>query len=229
METTILHSTQIQKLQQKLLLIGACISPEEEYETCICYFCKACYRKRFGYPKRSGKWDNTLCLTCGNMLSEECNWIDVAMRGGEEIEFGKPETKKEITTTPIYLIENQPIIQLKYFENNGQGIKPKKAHKIDVEYDLRYSGKDILVLQPKHTLLPNPNIISTTENYHLLEEKLSRINMGSLEPQQQKQLKQLIAEFADIFAKNNNDFRKTDIVQHQIHTGDALPKKQQAY
>ncbi|KAG9294729.1 hypothetical protein G9A89_008208 [Geosiphon pyriformis] len=76
----------------------------------------------------------------------------------------------------------------------------------------------------QHTLLPNPNIIPTTENYHLLKEKLSRINMGPLEPQQQRQLKQLIAEFADIFAKNNNDLGKTDIVQHQIHTEDALPK-----
>ncbi|KAG9300743.1 hypothetical protein G9A89_023541 [Geosiphon pyriformis] len=76
----------------------------------------------------------------------------------------------------------------------------------------------------KHTLFPNPNIIPTTENYHFLEEKLSRINMGFLEPQQQRQLKQLIAEFADIFAKDNNDLGKTDIVQHQIHTGDAPPK-----
>ncbi|KAG9283951.1 hypothetical protein G9A89_005458 [Geosiphon pyriformis] len=81
----------------------------------------------------------------------------------------------------------------------------------------------------QHTLLPNPNIILTTENYHLLEEKLSRINIDPLEPQQQRQLKQLIAEFADIFAKDNNDLGKTDIVQHQIHTGDALPKRQQAY
>ncbi|KAG9300052.1 hypothetical protein G9A89_018329 [Geosiphon pyriformis] len=38
--------------------------------------------------------------------------------------------------------------QLKYF-NNGQGIKPKKAHEIDTVYDLRYPGKDTLVLKPK--------------------------------------------------------------------------------
>ncbi|KAG9305368.1 hypothetical protein G9A89_011501 [Geosiphon pyriformis] len=41
---------------------------KKEYETRICYFCKACHRERFESPKR-------------NMLSEECNWIDVAMRG----------------------------------------------------------------------------------------------------------------------------------------------------
>ncbi|KAG9284910.1 hypothetical protein G9A89_006288 [Geosiphon pyriformis] len=67
----------------------------------------------------------------------------------EEIEFGKLETKEEITTTPIYFIENQSAIQLKYFDNNGKGIKPEKAHEINAGYDLRYSGKDILVLQPK--------------------------------------------------------------------------------
>ncbi|KAG9300055.1 hypothetical protein G9A89_018332 [Geosiphon pyriformis] len=53
--------------------------------------------------------------------------------------------------------------------------------------------------------------------------------MGSSKPQQQRQLKQLIAEFADIFAKDNNNLGKTDIVQHQIYTEDALPKQQQAY
>ncbi|KAG9287525.1 hypothetical protein G9A89_019586 [Geosiphon pyriformis] len=30
----------------------------------------------------TARLDNTPCLTCGNMLPEECNWIDVAMRGG---------------------------------------------------------------------------------------------------------------------------------------------------
>ncbi|KAG9307737.1 hypothetical protein G9A89_023302 [Geosiphon pyriformis] len=64
----------------------------------------------------------------------------------KEIEFGKPETKNETTTTLIYLTENQPAIQLKYFDNNGQGIKPEKAHEINTRYDLRYPGKDTLSL-----------------------------------------------------------------------------------
>ncbi|KAG9305991.1 hypothetical protein G9A89_009315 [Geosiphon pyriformis] len=102
----------------------ACISPEKEYETHTYYFCKACHKERFGYSKKSEKWDNTLCLTCEDILPEECNWINVAIRGG-------------------------PAIQFKYFDNNGQGIKPEKAHKIDAEYNFRYLGKDTLVLQPK--------------------------------------------------------------------------------
>ncbi|KAG9290688.1 hypothetical protein G9A89_011651 [Geosiphon pyriformis] len=253
---------------KKLSSMRACISPEEEYETCTCYFCKACHRKQFGSPKRSGKWDNTPCLTCEEMLPEECNWIDVAIRGGvcdqtcqyalsisekvkrgtlfdaaynsalnklyhyphdaeiifdlamtlingaiqedvhqmkeakyikytmelagfdyedephisdqrssnsmiranehsiclecyalsislpdeneeNEIEFGVSELVKELPTTPIYLLEKQPPLQLKYFDNHGQGIRPEKAHKIDAKYDLRYPGKDTLILQPK--------------------------------------------------------------------------------
>ncbi|KAG9303503.1 hypothetical protein G9A89_018399 [Geosiphon pyriformis] len=193
----------------------------------------------------SGKWNNTPCLTCENMLPEECNWIDVTMRGGVcdqtcqyalsiaekvkcgtpfnaaynsafnklhyyphdaemiyklamilinggtkedvfkmkkaeyieyilelagfnyedecpecyalsiplpsksdeyEIEFSKPKAIKKIEMTPIYLIKSQPALQLKYFNNSGQGIKPEKAHEIDAEYDLQYSGKDTLVL-----------------------------------------------------------------------------------
>ncbi|KAG9294686.1 hypothetical protein G9A89_008165 [Geosiphon pyriformis] len=39
--------------------------------------------------------------------------------------------------------------------------------------------------------------------------------MGPLKSQQQRQLKQLIAEFADTFAKNNNNLGKTDIILYQ--------------
>ncbi|KAG9301694.1 hypothetical protein G9A89_016765 [Geosiphon pyriformis] len=66
-----------------------------------------------------------------------------------KIEFGKPEATEEIETTPIYLIKNQPALQLKYFNNNEQGIKPEKAHEIDAGYDLRYPDKDTLILKPK--------------------------------------------------------------------------------
>ncbi|KAG9301427.1 hypothetical protein G9A89_018099 [Geosiphon pyriformis] len=243
-----------------------------------------------------------------------------------KIEFGELEAMEEIETTPIYLIENQPALQLKYFNNNRQGIKPKKAHEIDAGYDLRYPDKDTLVLKPKSLTKINlkialkispgamVQIISQSslaskginvrggiinarytgditvmlqnetnklfkiehaekivqaiylllinisglqlvnqreqlgksdrgtqdfgstgrftvspENYYVVMEKLSRINMGQLESQQQTQLKELIAEFADIFAENNNDLGRTDLVQHQIYTGDAKPRRQQAY
>ncbi|KAG9286709.1 hypothetical protein G9A89_012259 [Geosiphon pyriformis] len=69
-----------------------------------------------------------------------------------EIEFEVSEQVEELPTTPIYLLEKQPPLQLKYFDNHGQGIRPEKAHEIDAGYDLRYPGKDTLILQPKSSL-----------------------------------------------------------------------------
>ncbi|KAG9304465.1 hypothetical protein G9A89_020029 [Geosiphon pyriformis] len=325
-------------------------------------------------------------MLCDEQWCPECYALSIPLPNENdkyEIEFGELEATEEIETTPIYLIENQSALQLKYFNNNGQGIKPEKAHEIDAGYDLRYLGKDTLTLKPKsltkinfkialeislramvqiasrsslankginvrggiidveytgditvmlqnetdkpfkigyaekiaqaiylllinisglqlvnqreqlgkskrgtqgfgstgHFTVPkvrvtfyNPNnypivllnnleigiihsnifqqelpqtvpdfseIIGyslpkinpnpSSENYHVVMEKLSQINMGQHEPQQQTQLKELIAEFADIFTENNNDLGRTDLVQHQIYTGDAKPRRQQAY
>ncbi|KAG9285002.1 hypothetical protein G9A89_009812 [Geosiphon pyriformis] len=77
--------------------------------------------------------------------------------------------------------------------------------------------------------LPKINPNPSSKNYHVVIEKLSQINMGQLEPQQQTQLKELIVEFANIFAENNNDLGRTNLVQHQIYTGGVKPRRQQAY
>ncbi|KAG9302901.1 hypothetical protein G9A89_022317 [Geosiphon pyriformis] len=517
---------------KKLSSMGACISPEEEYENHTCYYCKACHRE-------SGKWDNTPCLTSmrGGVCDQTCHYalsisekvkkgtlfnaaynsalnklyhypydaemiFDLAMalinrtikedvcqmkkaeyieytmelagfdyedevevyhqiakqmnirlceecimpcdeqwcpecyafsiplpseNDENEIEFGESEEMKKIETTPIYLIKNQPALQLKYFNNNGQGIKPEKAHEIDNTLVLKLKSltkinlkialkippgaivqiasqsslaskeinvrggiidagytRDITVMLQNETDKPfklkhaekivqaiylllinisglqlvnqreqlgksdrgtqgfvpvnitlntqneshqilrlpqpitislfgehleiytcpkptttqqifefnkqipniyipketkkvrvtfyNPNNYSiillnnleigviysnifqqklsqivpdfskiirhsipktnpnpSSKNYHVVMEKLSRINIGQLKPQQQIQLKELIAEFADIFAENNNNLGRTDLVQHQIYIEDAKPRQQQAY
>ncbi|KAG9284754.1 hypothetical protein G9A89_001124 [Geosiphon pyriformis] len=54
------------------------------------------------------------------------------------------------------------------------------------------------------------------------------MNMGNLDPLQFMQLKMLLNKFNDIFI-SENEFGRTDIIQHQIKTGDAMPIKQQAY
>ncbi|KAG9294660.1 hypothetical protein G9A89_008139 [Geosiphon pyriformis] len=391
-------------------------------------------------------------MPCNEQWCSECYALNVPLpskNNESKIEFGKSEATEKIKTTLIYLIESQPALQLKYFNNNGQGIKPEKAHEIDAGYDLRYSNKNTLVLKPKsltkinlkialkippgamvqiasqsslaskginvrggiidagytgditvmlqnetnkpfkidhaekiaqaiylplinisglqlvnqreqlgksnreiqgfgsteqftvpvnialntqnesHQILrlPQPITISpfgehleiytcpkptttqqifesneqvclehnisipniyipegtkkirvtfynpnnypivllnnlkigviysnifqqklpqtvpnfleiighllpkinpnpSSENYHVVIKKLSRINMGQLESQQWSQLKELITEFADIFAENNNDLGRTNLVQHQIYTGDAKPRRQ---
>ncbi|KAG9291661.1 hypothetical protein G9A89_022080 [Geosiphon pyriformis] len=88
-------------------------------------------------------------MSCDNKWCPKCYAFSISLlseNNQKEIEFGKLETKEEIATTPIYFTKNQSAIQLKYFDNNGQEIKPEKAHKIDVRYDLKYPGKDTLVL-----------------------------------------------------------------------------------
>ncbi|KAG9306995.1 hypothetical protein G9A89_003046 [Geosiphon pyriformis] len=66
-----------------------------------------------------------------------------------KIEFKEPKATEEIEATFIYFIKNQPALQLKYFNNNGQEIKSEKAHEIDAGYDLRYPDKNTFVLKPK--------------------------------------------------------------------------------
>ncbi|KAG9291987.1 hypothetical protein G9A89_017886 [Geosiphon pyriformis] len=90
-------------------------------------------------------------MPCDEQWCPKCYALSIPLPSESdeyEIEFGKPNTMEEIKITFVYLIESQPALQLKYFNNNGQRIKPEKAHEINAGYDLQYSGKDTLVLQP---------------------------------------------------------------------------------
>ncbi|KAG9293638.1 hypothetical protein G9A89_018975 [Geosiphon pyriformis] len=100
-------------------------------------------------------------MPCDEQWCPECYALSIPLpskNDEKEIEFGEPEATKEIETTLIYLIKNQPALQLKYFNNNRQGIKPKKAHEIDAGYDLRYSDKNTLVLKPKFLTKTNTQL-----------------------------------------------------------------------
>ncbi|KAG9301659.1 hypothetical protein G9A89_016729 [Geosiphon pyriformis] len=110
---------------KKLLSMGACISPEEEYETRTCYFCKAYHRERFGSPKRNRKWDNTPCLTCGEVLPEECNWIDVAMRRGvcdQTCQYALSISEKVRRETPFDAVYNSALNKLYHYPHDAEMI-----------------------------------------------------------------------------------------------------------
>ncbi|KAG9288905.1 hypothetical protein G9A89_019527 [Geosiphon pyriformis] len=66
------------------------------------------------------------------------------------------------------------------------------------------------------------------ECYQFTPEELAKLNIGTMDPDQQRQLKALILKYSDIFSRNG-EFRRTNLVQHQIPTGDARPEKQCAY
>ncbi|KAG9294541.1 hypothetical protein G9A89_008652 [Geosiphon pyriformis] len=77
------------------------------------------------------------------------------------------------------------------------------------------------------------NIISQTiygqsKCYLLKPKQLKQMNLRNLDPFQQMQLKILLKNFNDIFA-NEDEFGRTNIIQHQIKTGDAIPIKQRTY
>ncbi|KAG9289185.1 hypothetical protein G9A89_022494 [Geosiphon pyriformis] len=108
---------------KKLSSMGACISPEEKYETCTYYFCKACHRERFESPKKSRKWDNTPCLTCGKMLSEECNWIDVAMRRrvcDQTCQYALSISEKVRRRIPFDAAYNSALNKLYHYPHNAE-------------------------------------------------------------------------------------------------------------
>ncbi|KAG9307244.1 hypothetical protein G9A89_017072 [Geosiphon pyriformis] len=88
-------------------------------------------------------------MPCDDQWCLECYALSIPLpdeNDENKIEFGVSELVKELSTALIYLLEKQPPLQLKYFDNHGQEIRPEKAHEIDAEYDLRYPGKDTLSL-----------------------------------------------------------------------------------
>ncbi|KAG9289062.1 hypothetical protein G9A89_015611 [Geosiphon pyriformis] len=73
-------------------------------------------------------------MSCNDQWCLECYALSIPLpdeNDENEIEFGVSEQVEELPTTPIYLLEKQPPLQLKYFDNHGQGIRPEKAHEID--------------------------------------------------------------------------------------------------
>ncbi|KAG9306844.1 hypothetical protein G9A89_005745 [Geosiphon pyriformis] len=63
------------------------------------------------------------------------------------------------------------------------------------------------------------------ESYLFTPEEINKLNLGNLSTLQQMQFKVLLNQYVDVFA-SENEFRCTDIVKHQINTGDARPIKQ---
>ena len=49
---------------------------------------------------------------------------------------------------------------------------------------------------------------------------------ASLEPKEQERLFILLVKYADVFALSNDKLGRTDILQHEIYTGDAPPIRQ---
>ncbi|KAG9288398.1 hypothetical protein G9A89_021429 [Geosiphon pyriformis] len=55
--------------------MGTCCGDNEEYQTATKFYCHTCLVEL-------GKWDNTLCLACGETLFNEGMWNDILGKGG---------------------------------------------------------------------------------------------------------------------------------------------------
>ncbi|KAG9298162.1 hypothetical protein G9A89_000039 [Geosiphon pyriformis] len=74
----------------------------------------------------------------------------------------------------------------------------------------------------------NPEICllaNITNLYLFTPKEINKLNLGNLSTLQQMQLKILLNQYINVFA-SENEFRCTDIVKHQIDTGDAQSIKQ---
>ncbi|KAG9295833.1 hypothetical protein G9A89_009062 [Geosiphon pyriformis] len=58
------------------------------------------------------------------------------------------------------------------------------------------------------------------KSYLFTSEDINKLNLGNLSTLQQMQLKVFLNQYADVFA-SENEFRCTDIMKHQIDTGDT--------
>ncbi|KAG9307751.1 hypothetical protein G9A89_023316 [Geosiphon pyriformis] len=104
---------------------------------------------------------------------------------------------------------------------------------------MRYLGTELENVSTPQEILNFPKIAlyceltsinwqQPLECYQFMPEKLAKLNIGTMDLDQQQQLKALILKYSDIFSRNGK-FGRTNLVQHQIPTEDTRPEKQCVY
>ncbi|KAG9294105.1 hypothetical protein G9A89_021464, partial [Geosiphon pyriformis] len=68
--------------KKKLSSMTACSALDEDPRNPIHYYCNRYNKEKYGYPERHGKWDEELCLACGELLPRGCDWNDLPGRRG---------------------------------------------------------------------------------------------------------------------------------------------------
>lgn len=68
--------------------------------------------------------------------------------------------------------------------------------------------------------------VTTEENQKLPKEVSNLANCANLTERQQEDLRALLRKWSRVFAQHDEDFGRTDLVQHPIRTGDAPPIKE---
>ncbi|XP_028298571.1 uncharacterized protein LOC114460893 [Gouania willdenowi] len=87
-------------------------------------------------------------------------------------------------------------------------------------------GPDDVRLSQEEDGLIEVALVHTTsdpEQHGLPEEVRNLYNRSDLSEQQQEELGVLLQKWEKVFAKHDEDFGRTNAIQHSIHTGDATP------
>ncbi|KAG9301944.1 hypothetical protein G9A89_020988 [Geosiphon pyriformis] len=75
--------------------------------------------------QQSKKWDNTPCLTCGDMLLEEYNWIDIAIRErvcNQTCQYALSISEKVKRGTPFNAVYNNALNKLYHYPYDAEMI-----------------------------------------------------------------------------------------------------------
>lgn len=71
------------------------------------------------------------------------------------------------------------------------------------------------------------DLAADQEKQELPEEVSGLTNRPDLSEKQQEELRLLLLKWKKVFALHDEDFGRTDLVQHRIHTGNAPPVREQ--
>ncbi|KAG9305309.1 hypothetical protein G9A89_007804 [Geosiphon pyriformis] len=135
----------------------------------------------------------------------------------------------------MYTIDRKVKDQVQIFEAELAICESKKIGHISLHIPAKNHNyiKIFIYNNTENILCEYVNITSQTiygqkECYLLQPKQLEQINIRNLDPLQCMQLKILLNNFNDIFA-SENEFGRTDIIQHQIKMRDVISIKQRAY
>jgi hypothetical protein len=86
--------------------------------------------------------------------------------------------------------------------------------------------EEVVELSLDKESMSTPTSVTTDVPEHLRALYIQSIGEGELNGVVAENLKQLLLKHADVFAKNDDDLGRTDVIKHDIDTGGAVPIRQ---
>ena len=97
---------------------------------------------------------------------------------------------------------------------------PRQDEKLPEDTDIQNSTLTPIPIYTIDTLIPYEEYTTVTE---------TSLNIGPLTEEKGKRFRQLLEEFADLFASDINELGRTNLVTHRIYTEDVPPINSRPY